>query len=374
MKIPWSRTTKSFFVGFYILALLALLYAARALLTPLLISGLLAYLLNPLTRLLSRRFPIQRKTAVRITYLAFILIVIAIPSSFTSLAARQVNRLADDVDSILVAVDRFVEAPIQLGRFTLDPPRETIVALDEEIRTLVSQGSTRAIESIRNLGTNLVWIIIIFVSTYYLLRDGQQLRKSLLHQLPAGYRSDIERLLAEIDLVWSTYLRGQVILAAIIGILTGLSMALVGLRGALVIGLIAGVLDLIPSLGPLVGGVISVVVALVLGSNSLMVTNFWFAVIVGGIFLVIQQFENIWLAPKILGDRLKLHPALVVIGVLGALALTGILGAFIVIPLIASIFIVNRYVYARLFDRDPWPEPVTEEQAEMVNKEIAPGE
>lgn len=374
MKIPWSRTTKSFFVGIYILALLALLYAARALLTPLLISGLLAYLLNPLTRLLSRRFPIQRKTAVRITYLAFILIVIAIPSSFTSLAARQINRLADDVDSILVAVDRFVEAPIQLGRFTLDPPRETIVALDEEIRTLVSQGSTRAIESIRNLGTNLVWIIIIFVSTYYLLRDGQQLRKSLLHQLPAGYRSDIERLLAEIDLVWSTYLRGQVILAAIIGILTGLSMALVGLRGALVIGLIAGVLDLIPSLGPLVGGVISVVVALVLGSNSLMVTNFWFAVIVGGIFLVIQQFENIWLAPKILGDRLKLHPALVVIGVLGALALTGILGAFIVIPLIASIFIVNRYVYARLFDRDPWPEPVTEEQAEMVNKEIAPGE
>ena len=362
MKKPWSRSTKIFFVLFYFAAFVLLLYATRPLLTPLLIASLLAYLLNPLVRWLIRRFALKRSTAAAITYGLFLAIVVAIPSSFTTIAARQINRLTDDVDSILAAIETFVEEPVRIRSLTLDPPRETIITLDQEIRSFVSQGSSRAIESLSNLGTNLVWLIIIFVTTFYLLRDGPGLRSWLLDKIPPDYQEDVRRLLKEIDGVWGMYLRGQVILAAMIGVLTGVSMALVGLRGALVIGVIAGVLDLIPSLGPIVGGAISIVTALVLGSNNLAVSNFWFALIVGGIFFLLQQFENIWLAPKILGGRLKLHPALVVVGVMGALALTGILGAFIVIPLIASVFIVNRYVYARLFDRDPWEtEPVTAE-------------
>lgn len=362
MRNPWPRTTKTFIVVAYLLILAALLYAVRPLLTPLFISALLAYLLNPLVRRLSRRFAIMRKSAAALIYGLFIIIVIAIPSSFTSIAVRQINRLADDVDSILAAVETFVEQPVQIGGLTLDPPRETIMTLDQEIRSIVSRGSSQAVESLRNLGANLVWLIIIFVTTFYLLRDGPGLQAWMMQQFPRDYKEDVQRLLAEIDGVWGAYLRGQVILATMIGMLTGVSMALIGLRGALVIGIIAGILDLIPSLGPLVGGAVSIVVALVLGSGSLEVSNFWFALIVGIIFFLIQQFENIWLAPKILGDRLKLHPAIVVVGVLTALALTGILGAFVVIPIIASVFIINRYIYARLFDRDPWP-PVTQDDA-----------
>lgn len=358
MSVQWSRTTKSFVVGIYLVALLGLLVAARPLLVPLGISFLLGYLLNPVVRVFMRNWKFTRPRAATLTYILFLFVVIAIPSSFTSLTVSQVDRLADDVDDILLAVETFFEAPVEIGRFTFDPPQQTILSLDQEIRTLVSQGSSRVIEALSGLGTNFVWLIIIFVTTYYFLRDGPKLRSWALRQVPEHSRGDVDRLLHEMDLVWGTYLRGQVILAAIIGVLTGLSMTAVGLRGALLIGLIAGVLDLIPSLGPLVGGAISVAVALVLGSSTLDLSNLWFALIVGGIFFLIQQFENIWLAPKILGDRLQIHPALVVIGVLGALAITGILGAFVVIPAIASLGILNRYVFARLFDREPWPAPV----------------
>lgn len=352
---PWSRNTKTIVIVLYLAAVLALLIAARPLLVPVAIAALVAYLLSPLVRLITLRTGLRRPRAVAAAYIFFLLVIIAIPSSFTSLIVRQVNRVDDDVDSILQAVESFVEQPIVLGPLILDPPRETILDLEQEIRTVVSQGSARVINALSGLGTNLVWIIIFFVTTYYLLRDGPRLREAFLRRLPEPLRTDADRLLREIDSVWGNYLRGQVILAAIIGVLTWLSMAAVGLRGALVIGIIAGVLDLIPSLGPLVGGLISIGVALILGSTSIDVSNLWFALIVGGIFFLIQQFENIWLAPKILGDRLRLHPAVVVTGVLGALALTGIIGAFVVIPIIASLSVLNRYLYARLTDRDPWP-------------------
>jgi len=354
MENQWSRPTKYLVIGLYIITFVWLIFAARPLLSSVTIALLLAFVLSPVVRFITKRTVLKRKTAVTLTYAVFIVIVIAIPSSFTSIIVRQLNRFSNDVDSILSVFESFVEKPIQIGQITLDPPQETIIHLDEEIRTLVSQVSTRAIEALSTLGTNLIWLIVIFVTTFYLLRDGPRLRTWIVHLAPDSYQEDIGRLLHEMDVVWGTFLRGQVILAAIIGVMTGISMTLVGLRGALVIGIIAGVLDLIPSLGPLVGGVISVLVAFILGSSNLAVSNFWFGLLVGGIFVLIQQFENIWLAPKILGDSLKMHPALVVIGVLGALALVGILGALVIIPIIASGFIISRYVHAKLLDRDPW--------------------
>ena len=357
MKNPWSRNTKYFVISLYIIGLVWLLFSIQSLLAPIIIAVLLAYILSSIVNLFTRRFGWRRERAAILAFILFLLVMVGIPSSFTPILVRQINRVAMDVDNILGAVESFVETPIQIGQFTLDPPRDTIANLDQEIRALVGSSSSRAIEAVSNLGANVVGFIILIVLTYYLLRDGPRLRAWFIHLIPKGFRSDADRLLHEIDLVWGIYLRGQVILAAIIGVLTGTSMALIGLRGALLIGIIAGVLDLIPSLGPLVGGFIAVIVALVLGSTRIAVPNFWFGVIVGGIFVLIQQFENIWLAPKILGGRLKMHPALVVVGVLGALTISGILGALIVIPIMASVFILSRYVQAMLQDRSPWPDP-----------------
>jgi predicted PurR-regulated permease PerM len=381
MENNWSSSTKYLVVGLYIAGFIALVSATRSLLGPLVIALLLAYVLNPIAAWLTRRTNLVRSRAVTLTFLAFITLVIAIPSSFTSLIARQISRLPNDVESILLAIDSFIAEPIQIGQFTLDPPRDTIISLEQEIRSLASQASSLAVETLSGLGTNLIWLIIIFVTTFYLLRDGPKLKNWILRLFPDNYQLDVDKLIGQMDIVWGTYLRGQVILATIIGVMTGVSMALVGLPGALAIGLIAGVLDLIPSLGPLVGGVISVFVALILGSSNLAVSNLWFGIIVGIIFILIQQFENIWLAPKILGESLKLHPSLVIIGVLGALTLSGILAALVVIPLIASGFIISRYVHAKLLDKDPWEVPIEKEeipaeidgQAESGAEENQPG-
>ena len=372
MERSWSPTTKYLVISLYTAGLIWLLFAARPLVSSLMIAFILGYVLNPVVEFLTRRTALNRDRAAVVTYLAFIILIVAASSSFTSLAVRQIRLFAEDVDSLLAEIEVFAAQPLRVGQFTFNPPRETILSLDEEIRSVVSQASAGAVDALSGIGANLVWLIVILVTAFYLLRDRSRLYDWFIRLFPGDLQPDVERLMGQMDVVWSTYLRGQVILGAIVGVLTGVSMALVGLRGAVIIGVIVGILDLIPSLGPLVGGVISVLVALILGSTNLAVSNFWFGVIVGGIFVLIQQFENIWLAPRILGRSLNIHPALVVIAVLGALALVGILGALIIIPVMASVFIVSRYVHARLLDRDPWAAAETDAISQLV--EVSPPE
>ena len=143
-------------------------------------------------------------------------------------------------------------------------------------------------------------------------------------------------------------------------------MSAVGLRGAIGIGILAGILDIIPSLGPLVAGVIAGLLALILGSSYLNISPILFAVIVVAIFLVIQQVENIWWRPQIMGQTLRIHPGLIFVGVIGALALSGILGALVIIPLMASLGVLGRYIQAKLRDEPPWQEDILQPMEKPV--------
>jgi len=102
-----------------------------------------------------------------------------------------------------------------------------------------------------------------------------------------------------------------------------------------------------------------VLVALFLGSTYLALPNLWFAVLVLGLYLLIQQVENIWLRPQILSHSLRLHPGLVFVGVIGALALQGVLGALLIVPLMASFGILGRYLHCKMLGKEPWPSDPT---------------
>jgi len=222
------------------------------------------------------------------------------------------------------------------------------------IAEAIAPAASNALGFLGGLTTNLLWVLLILVTTYYLLRDGPRISTWFVRLAPERLQSDIERLFFETDYVWSAYLRGQLTLSLIIGVMTAIVTAAVGLPGALVLGLLAGIFDVIPSLGPTVAGAISVVVALFLGSTYLPLSNFVFGLIVLAVFIVIQQIENIWLRPQIMGHSLSIHPAIVFVSVLGALAVVGVLGALVIIPVVATLSLVGRYFHRRLLGKDPW--------------------
>ena len=189
---------------------------------------------------------------------------------------------------------------------------------------------------------NLVWVLVVLVTTYYLLLDWSSLREWLLEIVPPVYKGDAERLYLEIRQVWKTYSRGQLRLMLVMGLITGVSSAAIGLPGALALGVLAGLFDLIFSVGPIVVTIIAAIVAFVAGSSYLPISNFWFMILVIIVYIAIQMLENIWLRPRIMGDQLRMHPAVVFVAVISALAMAGVT-ALIIVPLLGSA-IVDRPV------------------------------
>lgn len=165
---------------------------------------------------------------------------------------------------------------------------------------------------------------------------------------PEAQETDLGRNLAA---VWLAYLRGQLLLAIGIGLLTWAISAALGLRYALLIGLVAGILETVPTLGPIIAALAGGTVALAWGSSWINVENWVFALIVLGVFLVLQQIESWVLAPLVTGKNLSMHPLLVLASVIvggligGALipVVGAILGAYLAVPVVASVRVILRH-------------------------------
>jgi predicted PurR-regulated permease PerM len=149
----------------------------------------------------------------------------------------------------------------------------------------------------------------------------------------------------------------------IIGVVTWIGSTAIGLPGAFALATIAGVMELIPNLGPFLAAVPAVIVALIQGSTYLGVNHLTFALIVIGLYVVIQQIENTFIVPRVLGEAVNLHPLVVIIGVIVGANVAGILGALLAAPVIASIREILGYLYAKILGEDPYPpQPVQPEE------------
>ena len=182
--------------------------------------------------------------------------------------------------------------------------------------------------------------------------------QSYIHSLfPTSYRSELADLLRRIANVWQSFLRGQLILSITVGVTTWLALTLVGMPGALIFGILAGLLEVVPNLGPILAMIPAVITALLQGSDVMRdvgINNLGFALITVGIYFLIQQLENNILVPRIIGDSINLHPIIVICAVAVGLTTGGILGALLAPPVVATFRVVGSYVHAKLLDYPPF--------------------
>lgn len=368
MSPNWTPSTKYIVLALVFAAIAATVYFARPLIGPLVISALLAFVLTPLVDRLTSRGSMKRDNAVLTVYLVFFALLVAVPSSIAPLVIRQVRNLSFDLIEIEKQVETFLSQTFSFGGLTISLPVIIPQDFDQFFQEFVLQASSGAINRLGELTSNLAWLLVILVATFYFLKDSARLLNWLVGLVPQAYQDDARKYLSELNTIWGAFLRGQLILVLLIALTTSITMSAVGLRGAIGVGILAGVLDIIPSLGPLVAGVVAGLVALIFGSSYLNISNPLFALIVVAIFLVIQQVENIWWRPQIMGQTLRIHPGLIFVGVIGALALSGILGALVIIPLMASLGILGRYIQAKLRDEPPWQEDIIQ----PIEKPVTP--
>jgi predicted PurR-regulated permease PerM len=351
----WSKATRYLVLIIVLMGLVWLLFAVQALIGPLVIAALLAYVLNPAVTLIINRTKLSRNLSATLVYLLFLAVLMALLVIFVPVVISQAKSLATELKGFGAQLEDALASPVTFLGFDLS--FDDLLAELQEISSPLLKPD-RILRVLRATTTNLTWILVALVTTYYLLRDWERLREWLIRLAPEAYQSDVRQLHEEIKGVWQAYLRGQLLLMLLVGVLTGLGSAAVGLPGAVALGLLAGVLELIPSLGPTATAVVAATVAWFEGSACLPLSNAWFTVVVIALYGLIQLVENVWLHPRIMGRSLRLHPGLVFVAVVGALALAGALVALIIVPLIGSAVVAGRYIRCRILGFESWPEVV----------------
>jgi predicted PurR-regulated permease PerM/phosphoglycolate phosphatase-like HAD superfamily hydrolase len=363
----WSHTTKRLVVVGLVIILLLVLFVFRALLPPVAIALVLAYVLKPFADFVERRAKLPRTLAVILVFLVLLLLLSIIPVTVVPYTVDQVTRLNLNLQQLTADLLTFLSQPIVIFDYSFNL-QDLVGDLQTALQDLLQPFATHTVNLLFNVASSLLWILSIFIISFYLVKDAQRLRNFLDRIAPPGYTVELGRLREEINKVWKAFFRGQVVLGIVVGVVVWIAMTIVGLPNAGLMGLLAGLLEVIPTFGPVLATIPALLIAFFRGSTYLPLSNFWFTALVLGIYLLIQQTENAYLVPRILGRRLLLHPVVVFVGVLAGGLLFGALGVLLAAPFIGTLRVLLSYVYAKLLDEDPFPPEFVEAG------EIYPGE
>jgi predicted PurR-regulated permease PerM len=353
MKSTWTPTTKVVVVSVFLILTGLFIYAIRPLLGPLTVAALLAYTLYPLVERLENHPRIRHKGAVLLVYLPFLILLFATPGTVVPLLARQIRTLTNEVVLVFNLIEAWLAEPVVfLGQTISQEQLATFVSSATESFTPAAEDAIQVLEA---TSTSLIWFVVILVTTYYLLADWNGLRRWFINIFPESEQIDLVRLLHEMDTNWRSYLRGTLMLMFMMGIFFIVVGLAIGLPGAVAIGLLTGLLSMIPEIGPTIAGTLAALVAFFLGSNFLPLSNFWFALLVAGIYIVVMQLKSFWIRPLVMGRFMHMNTGLVFVAIIGAALISGVLAALIILPVVASLGQIGHYVRCKLLDIDPYP-------------------
>jgi predicted PurR-regulated permease PerM len=350
----WSPQTKLTFSLLLLALFVYLLFRFSVILSPLILALILSYVLSPLANAFEKRLKLRRGLATFLAYLLTLGVLVTLPAVLIPpLVAQSVN-LSLDIQRYLFSIESLLGNKYVIAGQTLDLDallKQAIGSLQGLLQPVFGQTLNLAVEVI----SSVVWVIFILVISFYLVKDGPALRLWLEARVPPPYRQDYIRLRDEISQVWAAFFRGQLVLALVVMVLFTLIGFIIGLPFALAMGVFAGLMEFLPSIGHGIWLLTASLLALFSGSTWLPLPNWAFMLIVIGLHLVYQQFDLNYLIPRIIGRSVHLPPLVVILGIVTGAVLAGVLGIFLAAPTIASARVLGRYIYANLFDLEPFP-------------------
>jgi len=355
MKRSWSRPTRFYLLTLVLILLGILFWTVREIFGPLIIAGLIAYVLNPAVNFLKKHTRIQHKWAVSLVYFVALGLLITLPILFVPPLISELRKLSQDLLSIINQLQTTSYRPLVVGDYIIN--LDTILPRpDQSLASVVGKLPENTLHFIESFSRNTAWLLVILVTIFYLLLDWDHLREWLICLAPEPYRLEVRRVYLEIKKVWAAYLRGQLALMFIVGVVFSFVWLSIGLPGAVILGIITGLFSLIPEIGPLAATVLAIGVALVEGSYFIPLTKPWFAFLVFLIYMVLINFKNIWLRPRIMGRSVHMNEGIVFVAIIAAVIFSGVLGALVIVPVLASAGVVGRYLRRRILGLPPFPD------------------
>ena len=320
---------------------------------PILIAGFLFYLLNPLVNLLMKikvkNHQVSRTFAVAIVFLLLIAIIVSALSFLIPNILNQVEQLIQNMPEYIKSFQRFLTKVLQqknLPPWIVDLTKDVdINAYTKEIEESLSgfaknfmMSITSSIGSIIGMVTSVtVTIVTVPFMLFYMLKDGHKLVPTVTGIFSEKQANRIGELLEKMSETISKYISGQTIECLFVGTCTAIGYGIVGVPFALLIGIFAGITNMIPYIGPYIGLLPALILAL---SNSVRQT-----ILVIIVCVVVQQIDGNLIYPNVIGKSLDIHPLTIIIILLVAGNLAGLLGMLLAVPVYAVIKVIVIYIY-----------------------------
>jgi predicted PurR-regulated permease PerM len=335
-------------IGVIVLAylLLRLMVYVNPVVPPLLLALAVVYLLNPLVSALERR-GVPRVAGAGIVYVLFLCIMALVVSLLAPVVTRQIETVIDHFPDYLAdGQARLRELAARFGQepdFRLDA---------EQVRQWLSAGENRQavtgyLTGIRSVTSSLLSGLIIFVlgpvMAFYLLVDLPRLNRGAMALVPPGRREEIKGLMDRIGQAVGGFFRGQLLVALFVGVASSIGLWAIGLPFWLLVGMVAGVFNLVPLVGPFIGGGLAVIIALIDGQP---LTALWAALVL----LAVQQIDNHLISPNVMGRTVQLHPVVVMLALLVGASFAGLFGMLVIVPLVAVAKIIFLFIWSKYVD------------------------
>ncbi len=338
----WLRITAA---GFLVIAV----FLVPEILFPFGLSLILAILLKPLADFFQklseytgiRQFPYDLWILLSFVFFSTILYFIA--AYVLVPFGKEFKEFTASIPRIMASIQQVIPRLEEQYQLSAMPPeiKQLLANTIEKIGSYTLQLASVSVSAIFSFAGTMVELIIVPIVTFYMIKKGPAFCQSFISLFPAAYEGHLKTLFHEMHFVLFAYIRGQLTLCVLMTCVVFVGMMALGIPYPLVIGLLAGLVEMVPILGPIIGAVPPVLLGLTQGTGVMI------KVIV--FYVVVQQLDSHLVMPKLMGSIINVHPVAIVLGVLVGGHLYGIVGMMIAVPLLAVLQILLKHMW--FYDR-----------------------
>jgi len=319
------------------IVLVQFLYVERDVLTPFILAAIFAYIFNTVVDAAAHRLRLPRLLSVFLIYIvllgALALVALVVGNRLLS-EIKEITKVINSLPSIDIA-GQSISLQDYANRL-LDSLKNGSLNIQSHAQPIFSGAIHQAVN-----------VIVFFVASIYILRDRQRMQDYLIKLFPESSRAEARQLWNKISKILGAYLRGQLILVAIMASVTFICLEILGVRYALILAILSGFLEIIPYVGPITAAATAAGVSFLNGQNRFDLDPTTLALIILGLYFVLRHLEDYLVIPLLYERLTRLHPLVVIFAVLTAGHLFGLIGLIIAVPVAASLKVLIEYIAER---------------------------
>ncbi|WP_409301113.1 AI-2E family transporter [Peribacillus sp. SCS-155] len=347
--------TKMFRLGYGIaLILLIILLASKVnfiftpiavmittLFTPIILAGVLYYLMRPLVNFLAKYIP--RSLSIIMIYLIGIGFIVSMIFIAGPPLQRQVSSLVENTPTYAVIVkeeltklstNEYVSRFQNNENFSLDDLSGKLTENINRFATAIGNNILKLVSAVT--GVILLAVLIPFI-VFYMLKDGEKLPDQILKLVPGQHKDEGRKVLGDMDEALSSYIQGQILVSVFVGVFILIGYLIIGLDYPLILALVSMLTNVIPFVGPFIG----LLPAVIVGFIDSPLTALWVVIVV----LIVQQLESNFISPQVMGKKLDIHPLTIILLLMVAGSLAGVAGLLLAVPTYAVSKVVVLHTY-----------------------------